>query len=122
VRAVTRSWCEEGGWTDRAKEFGDLTFTCASCYRAALRRHKRLGLPKPGNELSVGEYDQEITAALASDLAGRVLGYPQSELNFADEMLRDLVPIYGGDVVAGLNRRLPKRLREGIARQVEQFA
>jgi hypothetical protein len=73
-------------------------------------------------ELTIGYFDQEVVAALAYDLVARVMGEDVREYNFSDEMLKDLVPIYGNDILEGLNEELPRRLREAVARQVERFS
>jgi hypothetical protein len=47
-----QAWCEkchavlreEGGWTDRAKQFADLQGICADCYEKVVRRHKETPL------------------------------------------------------------------------------
>jgi len=72
--------------------------------------------------LDLGHYDQEVVAALAHDLAARVLGDDPSGFNFSDEMLHDLVPLYGKDVVEGLNPGLADELRDAIAELVKQYA
>jgi hypothetical protein len=64
--------------------------------------------------LHLGEYDQAIHAAIAYDLAARLLDKPRQEFNFTDKRLTRLVVRYADDVVAGLNKGLPTRLRGGI--------
>jgi hypothetical protein len=49
------------------------------------------------------------------------LGHDPSEYNFPDEMLRDLVPIYGDDLVRGLHKKLPRGLRNTIVGQVRHL-
>jgi len=71
--------------------------------------------------LTIGHYALEIVAALAYDLAARAVGEPPSEYNFSDAELRTLVQAHGGAVVKGLNRRLPRALREAIVRQVRRL-
>lgn len=130
---VWQAWCEkchavleeEGGWTNRAIDFAGMLYVCTSCYKKTLRRHKRLephfmelNERNDNMQLTLGCWEQEIVAALAYDLAARAMGHKSSEYNFSDEMLRDLVPIYDDDLVKGLSKRLPKRLRKAIVRQV----
>ena len=67
-----------------------------------------------GDELSVGDYEQAVVAALAVDLMARVMDEGSGTWNFSDEMLADLLPVYGEDVVAGLNPELPEQIRTAI--------
>jgi hypothetical protein len=72
--------------------------------------------------LSIGDYEQEIIAALAYDLAARVAGLDPSEYNFSDKRLKRLVRQYGKEVLGGLNKKLPKPLRAGIEKLVQTLA
>ncbi len=71
--------------------------------------------------LTIGFYDEEVVAALAYDLAARLLGEDRGEFNFSNDELRELVPVYGDELVRGLNKKLPRGLREAMARLVDMF-
>src|SRR5262245_28146829 len=69
--------------------------------------------------ITIGDYAEEIIAALAADLAARAMGESPSKWNFADYELPGLLAQHGDDVIGGLRKRLPKGLREAIVRQVK---
>jgi hypothetical protein len=73
-------------------------------------------------QLSIGCFGEEIVAALAYDLAARLMDLDRSELNFSDERVRELVPLYGEAILAGLDEGMPGELRAAIRRVVNMLA
>src|SRR5262249_29696172 len=125
-----QAWCEEchavleeeQGWTPRTLAFADPTLVCTGCYKDVVRPHKRLRLGEGDEEFALGAFENEPAAAIAYDLAARVLRWDPSEYNFADEMIRDLLPIFGDDVLEGLDKKLSKSLRKAMVREMRRLA
>jgi hypothetical protein len=118
------AWCEdcnkvleqEEGWTDRTMAFAGLQGVCKSCYKDLVRRHRRIREP-----LALGHFANETSAAIAYDLAARVEQKDPSEWNFADEMLRDLLPIFGDDVAEGL-KEVPSPIKDALLAEMRRLA
>jgi hypothetical protein len=73
--------------------------------------------------LTLGYFAHETSAAIAYDLAARVLKWDPEEWNFADEMIRDLLPIFGDEVVQGLdhNKELPSGLKDAMLQEMRRL-
>jgi hypothetical protein len=95
---------------------------CTGCYKDVVRYHRRIRPEEVEEVLSLGHFEHDSAAVVASDLAIRALKGDPSLFNLTDEMLRDLLPIFGDDVVSGLDKKLPEALREGIIREMGRLA
>lgn len=69
-------------------------------------------------EITLGAFATDITAAVAEDLAARLLGEDPS--NFEDADFRQLLPVYGGAVLDGLNWDMPGGLADEMADAVRE--
>jgi hypothetical protein len=74
------------------------------------------------DELVIGEYDRKLTADIAQDLAELVVAPCRSRPNFGGGMMYDLAPVFGTEVLAGLDPRLPADFRRAMAWAVERFS
>src|SRR5262245_53868297 len=59
--------------------------------------------------LNLGDYSSELAAAIAHDLAARILA--DDDLNFTTEEFARLLPAFADLVIAGLSPTVPKNLR-----------
>jgi hypothetical protein len=69
-------------------------------------------------ELTLGLFETDVTAAVAEDLAARLLG--DDPPNFEDRDFEKLLPLYGEAVVDGLNWELPGGLASEMAEAVRE--
>lgn len=69
-------------------------------------------------ELTLGVFKTHVTAAVAEDLAARLLG--EDAPNFEDRDFEQLLPLYGKAVVEGLNWELPGTLADEMAAAVRE--
>jgi hypothetical protein len=67
-------------------------------------------------ELTLGLFETDITAAVAEDLAARLLG--DDPPNFEDRDFEKLLPLYGEAVLDGLNWELRAGLADEMAEAV----
>lgn len=63
-------------------------------------------------EITLGAFATDITAAVAEDLAARLLG--DDGPNFEDRDFQQLLPLYGEAVLNGLNWELPGELADAV--------